>query len=291
MHNFGVLRWQDVLDIAFVAIAIYYLLVWVKDHRAKQLLHGCFVILVFYAFSYFLQFYTISWLMQKLTTIMLLVLIIVFQPELRQLIEKIGESTRLRKYLIKNKIEEGGYSIQMVQSLVKVIEYFSDNRIGTLIAIEQLNDLEHIKNSGVTLNAEYSAELIVSIFYGRNPLHDGAVILRGNKIASASCLLPLTQSELRDRTLGTRHRAALGLAEASDAIILVTSEETGIISVAKNGKLYRKLSRKRLLEHLLTYLNMENPEEDKEATSSIFSDVNEAIRDIFTSEKVSSKKE
>ncbi|MDD5455766.1 MAG: diadenylate cyclase CdaA [Candidatus Margulisbacteria bacterium] len=273
------LRWQDLVDVTIISVAIYYLFKWTSNHKAKQLLNGVFIIMVFYAISYFLQLFTVSWLMQKLTTIVLLIFIIVFQPELRQLLEKLGRSTQLRQYFMDKKENEDMLTIQMVQNLVKVIEYFSENRIGSIIVIEQINDLEHIKDTGIELKAEFSAELLVSIFYGRNPLHDGAVIIQGNTIVSASCLLPLTQSKLKDRTIGTRHRAALGLAEITDAIVLVTSEETGIISMAINGKLYRRLSRKKLQEHLLVLLQLDEQEGKK--PDSFFNNVADVLKDLL----------
>jgi len=143
------------------------------------------------------------------------------------------------------------------KNLIKVIDLLAENKIGSLVVIERINNLDSIKETGVILNAQFSNELLLSLFYGKNPLHDGAVVITGNKIEAAGCLLPLTQTKLRDRSLGTRHRAALGLAELTDAIVLVTSEETGIISIAKDGKLYRKLNRKKLGEHLLSYLDVE----------------------------------
>jgi diadenylate cyclase len=132
------------------------------------------------------------------------------------------------------------------------------------------------------INADFSGELLLSLFYGNNPLHDGAVIIKGDKIIAASCLLPLTQSKLRDRSLGTRHRAALGLSEHTDAIIIVTSEETGIISLARGGTLYRKLNRKRLLEHLLDYLQLDaDPDAQKPTSESLFKSVSSVFKNAI----------
>jgi diadenylate cyclase len=251
------LRWQDIVDILIVAFIIYNILLWTRNRNANKLLQGFIVILILYSISHFLQLYTIDWLMQKLAMIMLFVFLIVFQPELRQFLERLGQGTPFSNLWNKDEINDSVFSIQLIQNLIKVIDILAENKIGSIVVIERMNNLDSIKETGVELNAMFSSELLLSIFYGKNPLHDGAVVLTGNRIEAAGCLLPLTQTKLRDRSLGTRHRAALGLVELTDAIVLVTSEETGIISVAKDGKLYRKLNRKKLGEHLLSYLDID----------------------------------
>ena len=281
------LRWQDVVDVSLISIVIYYFLIWTKNYRAKNLVQGILVVLFIYLFSMAFELTTISWLLKKIATVILLVFIIVFQPELRMILEKLGQSTQLMRYLVKNRSLDEFFSIQSIQNLVKVVDFFSENKIGSLLVIEQAHNLENVKETGVMLNADVSSELLLSIFYGNNPLHDGAVILRGEKIIAASCLLPLTQAKLRDRTLGTRHRAAIGLTEHTDAIVIVTSEETGIISLAKAGTLFRKLNRKRLLEHLLDYLQF-NPmeeEENKTSTDRMFGNITAIFKNIFNENK------
>lgn len=254
---FSWLRWQDLMDILIVWVVIYFIIVWTRSKNSGKLLQGIFAILLLYSFSHFLELYTVEWIMQKVSLVVMFVFLIVFQPELRQLLEKIGQSIDFKNILMLNKVSEGVFSIQFVQNITKMVDYFAENKIGSLIVVEQVNNLDSIKETGVELNADYSNELLVSIFYGKNPLHDGAVLIKGDKIMAASCLLPLTPTKLRDRSLGTRHRAALGLAELTDAIVIVTSEETGIISLAKDGMLYRKLNRKKLGEHLFSYLDVE----------------------------------
>ncbi len=276
------LRWQDGVDITIITVVIYYLLVWTRNYRARNLLHGVFIILVLYFASDVLHLTTLSWLLQKIATVILLVFIIVFQPELRLLLEKLGQSTQLMRLLSRSKTMDEFFSIQSIQNLVKLVDYFSENRMGSLIVIEMLSDLENVKDTGVRLNADFSGELLLSLFYGNNPLHDGAVIIKGDKILAAGCLLPLTQSKLRDRSLGTRHRAALGLSEHTDAIVIVTSEETGIISMARGGTLFRKLNRKRLLEHLLEYLQLNSEGETPKPTSeSLFKSVSSAFKNAI----------
>ncbi len=276
------LRWQDGVDITIITVVIYYLLVWTRNYRARNLLHGVFIILVLYFASDVLHLTTLSWLLQKIATVILLVFIIVFQPELRLLLEKLGQSTQLMRLLSRSKTMDEFFSVQSIQNLVKLVDYFSENRMGSLIVIEMLSDLENVKDTGVRLNADFSGELLLSLFYGNNPLHDGAVLIKGDKILAAGCLLPLTQSKLRDRSLGTRHRAALGLSEHTDAIVIVTSEETGIISMARGGTLFRKLNRKRLLEHLLEYLQLTPEGETPKPTSeSLFKSVSSAFKNAI----------
>lgn len=252
-----VLRWQDFVDVSIVAFIIYNILLWTRNRNANKLLQGFFIVIILYSISHFLKLYTIDWIMQKLAMIMLFVFLIVFQPELRQFLARLGQGTPFSRFWVNNKVNDGVFTIQFIQNLIKVIDILAENKIGSLVVIERMNNLDSIKETGVELNAMFSNELLFSIFYGKNPLHDGAVVLTGNRIEAAGCLLPLTQTKLRDRSLGTRHRAALGLVELTDAIVLVTSEETGIISIAKDGKLYRKLNRKKLGEHLLSYLEID----------------------------------
>jgi diadenylate cyclase len=250
-------RWQDLIDISIVTFIIYNILVWTRNRNASRLLQGVLIVLIFYSISHLIGLSTIDWLLQKLAMIMLFVFIIVFQPELRQFLERLGQSSQLKYLWMNNNKIESGFNIQFVQNLIKVVDVMGENKIGSLIVIERMNNLDNIKATGVELDATFSNELLLTVFYGKNPLHDGAVIISNGKIEAAGCLLPLTHAKLIDRTLGTRHRAALGLVELTDAIVIVTSEETGIISLAKDGKMYRKLSKKKLGEHLLSYLDVE----------------------------------
>jgi diadenylate cyclase len=276
------IRWQDFVDIIIVSFLIYNILSWFRTRRAKVLFQGLLFFMFLYALSQFFQLYTIYWLMQKIITVLLLVVIIVFQPELRQFLEKWGEKTQFNKLFLRDKSKEL-ISIQFIQSLIKAVEHLSEQKIGSLIVIEMTTILEKYRETGVLINAQYSYELLVSLFYARNPLHDGAVILKENRIVAAGCLLPLTDAKLRDRSLGTRHRAALGLAEATDAIVLVTSEETGIISIAKDGMLYRKLNRKKLNEQLLSHLHIDTGEEKDKPQEKFLSLVKRFTSQFLTS--------
>ncbi len=274
-------RWQDLIDVSIVSFFIYNVLVWTRNRNANKLLQGFLIILILYSISHFLQLYTIDWLMQKLAMIMLFVFLIVFQPELRQFLERLGQGTPFSNLWAHDKVSDNTFSIQFIQNLIKVIDMLAENKIGSIVVIERMNNLDSIKDTGVELNAVFSNELLISIFYGKNPLHDGAVVLTGSRIEAAGCLLPLTQSKLRDRSLGTRHRAALGLVELTDAIVLVTSEETGIISIAKDGKLYRKLNRKKLGEHLLSYLEVDIESTSTKDTSKGFQHVLDNLFSAF----------
>ena len=154
------LRWQDFVDLTIVAFFIYNILLWTRNRNANKLLQGFFIILIIYSISHFLQLYTIDWLMQKLAMIMLFVFLIVFQPELRQLLERLGQGTPFRHLWMKDKTNETSFSIQLIQNLIKVIDILSENKIGSIVVIERLNNLDSIKETGVELNAIFSSELL-----------------------------------------------------------------------------------------------------------------------------------
>lgn len=242
---FLTIRWQDIVDVIIVSFLIYNILVWSQGNRSKQLLQGILIILVFYLVSNWLQLYTLYWLMEKITTIFLIAVIIVFQPELRQALEKIGRTSFLGVFFSDTQSSTSNY-----KHIIKAVFQLSEHKIGSLIVLHQNTGLSNITESGTELDATISADLIMSIFHGKNPLHDGAIVIKGNKILAAGCLLPLSESKLIEKRIGTRHRAALGLSEQSDSIIIITSEETGIISIAHNGKLTRYLTKESLEEYL-----------------------------------------
>lgn len=237
----------DILDILIVAFFIYRILLLLRGTRAFQLIKGVFFILFFYLFSLFLGLSTIDWLLGKLATIMLLIIIIVFQPELRRMLERIGQGSIFSSFVFT--YPQG---VSIVQNIVKATEILSEQRLGAIIAIEREIGLDEYIQSGIALDAKISNELILTVFTKNTPLHDGALILQGNRLIAATCLLPLSKSNLIDSRLGTRHRAALGLAEQTDAFVITISEETGVISIAKNGVLQRYLTKQKLENSLLS---------------------------------------
>lgn len=244
----------DIIDIALVALLAYKLLGYLKSTRAAQLAKGIVIVIVFAIIAEVCHFYVLSWLISNVLSVGLVALIVVFQPELRRALDYIGRN----KLGLRQQTLSTEYTMTVVKSIVNSIEYFSERKEGALIIIEQDTALNDIAETGTILDTKVSTEAINNIFYKGAPLHDGAAIIRGDRIYAAGCILPLTQSQSLSRDLGTRHRAALGISENSDALVLVVSEETGIISMARNGKLSRFLDLKSVEKILMSvYLKEE----------------------------------
>lgn len=238
---------NDVLDIAIISFLFYKFLMLVKETRAEQLIKGLIVILIVWKVSDWAQLRMVHFAIKNLMTLGVVALIIVFQPEMRRALEYIGRNKLMRKS-ITDMIEEE--MDQMIGHIVDAVEGLAHHKTGALIALERETGLNEIIQTGVKLDAAISAELIKNVFHHNAPLHDGALVIRKNRIQAASCLLPLTTSDGLSSDLGTRHRAALGLVERSDAMVIVVSEETGVISLAMDGKLSRFLDRNSLISIL-----------------------------------------
>lgn len=228
----------NIIDVLIVAFFIYQLIIVVRGTRAVQLLKGIAIIVLIKVGSYFFQLQTVEWIVDLVIQWAVLALIIIFQPEMRRGLEHLGRGSLFnRKKKKKNPGED------LVSSILKSVQYMSKRRIGALIAIEMETGLEEYVNTGISMRADISGELLINTFIPNTPLHDGAVIIQDYKIASAASYLPLSESSLISKELGTRHRAAIGLSEVSDALTVVVSEETGGVSITQNGNLYRDLSR------------------------------------------------
>jgi diadenylate cyclase len=227
--------WRDVIEIALVAFVLYRALLLLRGTRAVQMLLGIVVLVFTFGLAYVLKFTMITFLLGLVFQFGAFALIIVFQPELRAALAHIGQArvTRFFRRLEKSEVAE---------QIADAVERLSRSGIGAIIAVEREMDLSDYVQSGSEMHARVSADLLATIFTPYSPLHDGAVLVRGDEIIAAGCILPLTQAPLVDRTLGTRHRAALGLSEETDALVIVVSEETSTISVAMHGKLVRPLS-------------------------------------------------
>ena len=234
VEQFRLLRpgWRDVLEVAIVSFAIYRALLLVHRTRAMQILAGVVVLAVAYGIAYMLQLSMILYLLTLIFSYGAIALLIVFAPELRAALAQIGRTpmSRLFSHMAESEIGE---------QVAEAVERLSRSGIGAIIAVERDVSLDPYLQSGSEMNAKVSADLLATIFTPYSPLHDGAVIIRGDTIIGAGCILPLSQASLTDRSLGTRHRAALGLSEEADALVVVVSEETATITVAANGKLWR----------------------------------------------------
>jgi diadenylate cyclase len=266
------LRWQDIIDVLLVSTIIYNLFLWSKGNRSKQLIQGILVLLVFYFISVNLQLFTITWLLQKVAPVFILALVVVFQPELREALERIGRTSMFDDSSSKNVSADTVF----FQIFIKAISSLSEHKTGSLIVLTKTTGLKKVVESGTKLDALPSQEIVLSIFHGKNPLHDGAVVVTDGRISSAGCLLPLSESRLVEKRLGTRHRAALGLSEQSDAIIIITSEETGIISIAHEGDLTRYYTKESLEEFLFTHYRNDSIDQEPRSYLSFSS-----IRDFL----------
>ncbi|MBR0507650.1 MAG: diadenylate cyclase CdaA [Clostridia bacterium] len=241
-----------ILDILIITIFLYKLLDWTKDTRAYQVMKGIGLLFLFSVFARLFGLSTISWVLDGILASgsIFLILFILFTPELRRVLERIG-SHRISKL---GTMSSGTDAHRLVQDLKRSILHLSSRRVGALLVFERRSGLGDIAATGIQLNAELSGALIENIFEPNTPLHDGAVLIRDTTVIAASCLLPLSDDMKVSRELGTRHRAALGVSSASDCVVIVVSEETGAISIAKEGKLIRYLDDKALgntLESLL----------------------------------------
>lgn len=236
-------RITDVIDIFLVTCLIYVIIHWIKETRAWTLFRGLLIIIIVSLLSYYLHFYTLSWIIEKTLSVGVIAVIIIFQPELRKALEQIGTGAMTNiSGILQTPTSNGKITMETANEIYKACVNLSAERTGALIVIEQHVPMGDIsKNSGVEINGNVTAQLLQNIFVNKTPLHDGAVIIRNNKIASASCILPVTQKEI-GQELGTRHRAAVGGSEDSDAYFIVVSEETGKISIAREGKLKKAIT-------------------------------------------------
>lgn len=249
------LRFSDIIDIAIVAFIIYQGFRLVRETRAEQLVKGILILIVLLQFSSWFGLNTMQYILQNTMQLGFLALLVVFQPELRRALERVGRSSASRLFNLNTREEIVG---QTIEEIAKAVDVMAKNKIGALICMERITKLGDIIKTGTALNANVSAELLNNIFIPNTPLHDGAVVIGGNKILAAACFLPLTHNNDLSKELGTRHRAAIGLSENSDAVIIVVSEETGKISIALNGDLTRNLTIDNLKRALLKTLSPES---------------------------------
>ncbi|MBR6548906.1 MAG: diadenylate cyclase CdaA [Clostridia bacterium] len=255
----------DILDILVLTFLIYKAIKLVRDTHAGQLLKGIIYLLVASLVVNLLDMTMLKMILQMVWELGFIALIVLFQPELRHLLERLGKSKL--KMLGRVTMEEEEQTIRnTIDHLVKSSVAMSETKIGALMVLEQSTILNDVVSSGTVVDGAVTRELLCNIFYPKSPLHDGAVVVRNNRVYAASCILPLTQNHDISRELGTRHRSALGMSENSDAVVIVVSEETGTISIAHNGELkrgYDSITLKTELEALLIGDRFENKTENK----------------------------
>ncbi len=255
--------WSDVTEIIILSVLIYNILMWIKSTHAWSLLKGFAVILFVFMLASIFRMNTILWLGRNFLNLGIMAVIIVFQPELRRALEQLGQNNIITAIMPfeGSRKSEVLLSDRTVTELVKASFEMGRARTGALIVVEQKVSLREYERTGIELDSAVSSQLLLNIFEKNTPLHDGAVILSGDRIRSATCYLPLSDNLNLSKELGTRHRAAVGISEVSDSLTVVVSEETGSVSVAKNGRLMRNLNQEQLKEQLQTI--QAKPEESR----------------------------
>jgi diadenylate cyclase len=252
------LRWQDVVDILVVAFVIYRLFIAIRGTRAVQMIVGLFILMVVSFISQWAQLRSINWILQNFWTIWVLAVVVLFQPELRRTLAEVGKH---RFFAAFHKVEKA----TLIEEIVRAAITLASRKIGALIVFENETKLQNYVEAGTTIDAQVSRELLCSIFNPKSPLHDGAVIIRDGRIAAAGCFLPLSLDQKISKEFGTRHRAALGITEETDAVVIIISEETGSISLALGGGVIRDLDTISLRRNLQQIFEPQ-PKQTKTAT-------------------------
>ncbi len=264
---FDLFRWQDILDILIVAFIIYRLLLLLVGTRAMQLVKGLLILGGISALARLLQLSTVSWFLAKTLTVLVIAIPIVFQPELRKMLEELGRGRIWKRSQVEKRAQF------LSDEITNALLFLKNKKIGALLVLQRNTGLKDFWRTAVRIDAQLSQELIISIFWPNNPLHDGAVIIENSTIIAASTYLPLSENSDLSRWIGTRHRAALGVTEVSDAIAVVVSEERGEISLAINGHMSRNLKEsqvRRLFQHYFGALE----EEKKSIWNRIHDEIN-----------------
>ena len=243
----------DAIEIVFIAVLVYYIMDWFKKTRAWTLIKGILILLVFMGIAALFEFNTLLWIFKNTISVGVIAIIIIFQPEFRRALEQLGRK-RFLSSLFDNDDGNAGRKLEKraLNEITKATFAMAEVKTGALIVLEQEVRLGDYERTGISIDAEITSQLLINIFEHNTPLHDGAVLVRNNRIISATCYLPLSDNLDINKAYGTRHRAALGISEVSDSITIVVSEETGSVSIAHNGNLYRGLSREEFTDKIET---------------------------------------
>lgn len=252
----------DIIEIILIAFFVYQFMVWIKFTRAYTLLKGLLVIGAFLVLAYIFKMNTILWIVSKLAGALITAIVVIFQPELRKVIEQLGQKKIMASIIPfdTGKEVKERFTDKTVNELIKACYDMAEVKTGALIVIEQEIRLDEYIRTGINVDAILTSQLLINIFEHNTPLHDGAIIIRGDRITSATCYLPLSDNMRISKDLGTRHRAALGMSEVCDALVIAVSEETGLVSVAMGGQLDRGITREELRKRLsqIQYRNAES---------------------------------
>ena len=251
----------DVLEMLIIAFLLYYILAWMKTTRSWRMLRGLVVICLFLLIANFLEMTTIIWISENVLGFAVTALIVVLQPELRQALEQLGQKNFLPSFTDSSRKKEDAFSEKTLNEIVKACVEMGKVKTGALIVVERKESLKDYERTGIEVDGVVTSQLLINIFEHNTPLHDGAVIVRGNRVTYATCYLPLSDNLGLSKELGTRHRAGVGVSESTDSVTLIVSEETGGISIAYEGVLLRHLNAEELREKIREIMNM-NGEED-----------------------------
>ena len=247
----------DIIEILLISVFVYQFMLWIKNTRAYTLMKGILVVVAFIFIAYVFEMNTILWIVQKLGSVMIMAILVIFQPELRKVLEQLGE----KKYIASlipfdsGKEVKERFTDKTIGEIARACFDMGEVKTGALIVIEGDIILSEYERTGIMIDSLVSSQLIINIFEHNTPLHDGAVIVRGNRVVAATCYLPLSDNMELSKQLGTRHRAGVGISEATDSLTIIVSEETGQVSVARGGELSRGLNSKQLREVLVSAQN------------------------------------
>ena len=254
----------DIVEILIITFLVYNIMVWIKNTRAWSLLRGVIVILAFIVLAYLFNMTTILWIVKNVFSIAVIAIIVVLQPELRKALEELGRKNLFSSFIkLESHGADGLFSDRTIKEITKACVEMGKVRTGALIVVRQKDDLSEYNQTGIDVDGIVTSQLLINIFEKNTPLHDGAVIIEGDRVASATCYLPLSDNMRLSKELGTRHRAAVGMSDVNDSMTVIVSEETGLISVAYNGVLSRGLNAEELESQLTTIQNKPVDEEKK----------------------------
>ena len=247
------IRWADIVEIIIISFLIFHILVWIKTTKAWSLLKGILVIAVFVLIAAYFEMNTILWIVNNMFGVAVTAVIVILQPELRKAIEELGRKnifSSIVPFELGKTVAEGRFSDKTINEIARACVEMGKVKTGALIVVEQNQSLAEYERTGIDVDGIVTSQLLINIFEHNTPLHDGAVIIRGNRVTSATCYLPLSDNMLLSKELGTRHRAGVGISEVTDSMTVIVSEETGRISIAYEGNLERNLDGDTLKERL-----------------------------------------
>ena len=262
LHSLNI-RWEDIVEVIIISFLLYQIMAWAKHTKVWLLMKGIMIIMAFILLAVFFEMHTIVWIVQNVLSLAVIAVIVVLQPELRHALEELGRKSFITNIITFEKPTDERFSDKTVNDLVKASFEMGKVKTGALMVIEQNVLLTEYERTGIEVDGLISSQLIINIFEHNTPLHDGAVIIRGNRIVSATCYLPLSDNMGISKELGTRHRAGIGISEVTDALTIIVSEETGHVSVTYEGKLYRNLDANGLREKISMIQNKEVEESKK----------------------------